>query len=136
MSWALHALAIGLLWGPAGRWVGDSLAALRLEDHPRRGGAPGAGTRIGQAERVLVYLALVGGQPGLVAVVLGLKTLVRYPEVRVAAERDASAPDGEPGAEPVVRGQRFAEYYLVGTLLSVLCAVAVALIVETLLGQG
>ncbi len=55
--------------------------------------------------------------PALLAVLLGMKTLIRYPEVRVAAERD-------PGSTEL----RMAEYYLVGTLVSIAVGVTMPLL--------
>lgn len=71
-------------------------------------GTFGAGTMIGLTERFLMYGSIVAGHPGFIAVVLALKSVVRYPEVKHSADRGADAP---PGAFQ-------AEYYLVGTLVS------------------
>lgn len=108
-----------------GGWLaGEVLSELRLANPGDRArpGAWGAGRTIGRAERFLVYLAILAEQPALLAVLVGLKTLVRYPEVQEAARHGADEGAG-----------RFAEYYLVGTLVSLSVGVACPLVARGLL---
>jgi len=101
-------------------WV---LRRLRLvNDDLDQRGTKGAGATIGMAERFLTYLTVAGGQTGLLAALVALKTVVRYPEVRLAAERKKTARQAGEGV--VDDGGRFAEYYLVGTLVSLCVGVS------------
>lgn len=70
-----------------------------------------AGRRIGTLERALVLVLAVAGQWSAIALVIAAKSVARFEDLKDRA---------------------FAEYYLVGTLASVLVAVAVALGVEAL----
>ncbi|MGM0575216.1 MAG: hypothetical protein ACQEXJ_05755 [Myxococcota bacterium] len=123
---AIHAAALGFSLGAGGAFTGWLLNRLRLVNADLGGpGALGAGRVIGVSERFLVYMAVAFQVPTLLAVLVGVKTIVRYPEVRVAAERRR---DGPPGSEP-----RFAEYYLVGTLVSIAIGVASPLLAKVAL---
>jgi hypothetical protein len=84
----------------------------------------GAGRVIGGLERFLVYLAIIVHAPLLIAVVIGAKTIVRFPEL---AQRGEIA---SPGSD---RPSNFAEYYLVGTLLSLSVGVLGPLLVQFVL---
>lgn len=70
-----------------------------------------AGRRIGTIERLLVMVLALGGQWSAIALVVAAKSIARFEELK---ERP------------------FAEYFLVGTLASVLVAVALALAVQAL----
>jgi hypothetical protein len=76
-------------------------------------GIPTAGRYIGWAERAIVYGAVVLGRPEAVIVVLTGKSIARFPSFDQEA---------------------FAEYYLIGTLLSLGSAVAIGLSVRVILG--
>jgi hypothetical protein len=99
---------------------------LRLADGADSGRVRGAhaeqvlrgGAWIGAFERTAVFAALVAGWPEGLAVVLALKGLGRYSELRA----DAGGP-GEPTA-PDAGG--VAERFIIGTFASVLWAVACA----------
>ena len=99
---------------------------LRLADAGDNGRRRGAhaeavlrgGAWIGAFERAAVFAALVAGWPEGLAVVLALKGLGRYSELR----SDAPAP----GATPAAEGGGVAERYIIGTFASVLWAVACA----------
>lgn len=69
------------------------------------------GTWIGVLERIAIFATLVAGWPEGVAIVLGVKGLGRYPELRASDE----------GAHTGV-----AERFIIGTLTSVLWAAACA----------
>jgi F0F1-type ATP synthase membrane subunit c/vacuolar-type H+-ATPase subunit K len=69
------------------------------------------GAVIGALERGAIYAALVAGWPEGIAVVLAVKGLARYPELR--------APD-QPG---IVTPQAVAERFIIGTFISVLWSV-------------
>jgi ABC-type phosphate transport system permease subunit len=72
-----------------------------------------AGRWIGLLERTLVYGALCAGRPDAVVIVVTIKSIARFPQFKTEA---------------------FAEYYLVGTLLSLLAALTVGATVRVLLG--
>ncbi|HEY7926997.1 MAG TPA: hypothetical protein VIG86_06195 [Candidatus Dormibacteraeota bacterium] len=73
-------------------------------------GAPAGGKVIGVLERTLVYSAVLLGHPEAVALVVAVKSVVRYPDF--AKERS------------------FAEYFLIGSLLSLIFALAVGYLVS------
>jgi hypothetical protein len=90
-----------------------ALSVLRLADHGRHTAGPGpsdpnvlhAGAWMGSMERLAVSASLLAGWPEGIAVVLAVKGLGRYPELRVAAA---------------------AERFIIGTFASVLWAAACA----------
>lgn len=71
------------------------------------------GRLIGMLERLLIFMMAASGQYTAVGFVLALKAAIRFPELK---ERD------------------FAEYVLIGTLLSTILAIGVALSINLLLG--
>jgi hypothetical protein len=81
------------------------------------------GSWIGALERLAIFVSLVSGMPEGVAVVLAVKGLGRYPELKVDR---ASRADGNVDRSAV--GERF----IIGTFVSVLWAAACAYLV---LGQ-
>lgn len=87
-----------------------TVAVLRAAEgttHTPAGGTPLKGGRvIGVLERVLVCVSLVAGWPEGIAIVMAIKALGRYPELR--------------------RGDGASERFIIGTLASVLWAVACA----------
>jgi hypothetical protein len=87
---------------------GCSLVKLAVvgPDRPRaaESAALGRGETIGYLERLLIMLAVFAGQWGLVGLVMAAKSIARFKELD---------------------NKEFAEYYLVGTLTSVLVAVVV-----------
>jgi hypothetical protein len=72
------------------------------------------GALIGSLERMAIYTALVTGWPEGIAVVLAIKGLARYPELR--------SPDQPASVTP----QAVAERFIIGTFTSVLWAVLCA----------
>lgn len=85
------------------------------------------GAWIGGFERTGVFAALVAGWPEGIAVVLGLKGLGRYSELK----SDGSYRGGPEHTPPVQGG--VAERFIIGTFCSVLWAVACAGVVAGLL---
>jgi hypothetical protein len=71
-----------------------------------------AGRWIGLLERTLIYGSLCAGRPDGVVIVITIKSIARFPQFKMEA---------------------FAEYYLVGTLLSLLAALIVGGAVRVLL---
>ena len=71
-----------------------------------------AGRYIGWLERALLYAFVLTGVPSAAAGVVALKSVARFPSFRE---------------------ERFAEYYLIGTLASVLVATCTAMAVRALL---
>jgi hypothetical protein len=76
-------------------------------------GAPAGGKAIGILERALVYGAVLVGHPEAAALVVAVKSVARYPEF--------------------AHDRKFAEYFLVGTLLSLLVALGVAYLIRAAL---
>lgn len=72
-----------------------------------------AGRVIGALERLLILILFMGGNTGVVGLVITAKGLIRFPEINKSRE--------------------FAEYFLVGTLLSVIGALASAAILMKLI---
>jgi len=108
------AITLGLLATvfPLGAAIGTLTApwAREVERHfGRSEGLPaslqGAGAYIGWLERSAIFVAVVLGHPGAIAVIFTAKSLARFPSFT----REA-----------------FAEYYLIGTLLSLFGATAAA----------
>jgi len=89
-----------------GRWV-EPFAAHLGERHP---GLARAGRMIGLIERALIFIAVLLRIEALVGFVVAAKAILRFPEIR------------EPGH------QALAEYYLVGSLASVLWAVVIGVL--------
>ena len=87
------------------------------------------GAWIGGFERTGVFAALVSGWPEGIAVVLGLKGLGRYSELK------SDGPSGGPEPGATVQGG-VAERFIIGTFCSVLWAVACAGVVAGLLASG
>ncbi|MGZ8743907.1 MAG: hypothetical protein ACXWXO_13400 [Nocardioides sp.] len=101
-------------------------AVLGLADSADSGRVRGAhaeqvlrgGAWIGAFERTAVFASLVAGWPEGLAVVLALKGLGRYSELRADA--------GEPGRPAAPDAGGVAERFIIGTFASVLWAVACA----------
>jgi hypothetical protein len=136
LAWLVTTVTLG---GSVAKYVLDRLepaAPVAL-----RPGTRHAGRWIGYAERTLVYLAIVGELPWIVPVVVGLKTLVRFPEIqsasRAAPEEPGQRHDHDaPSAGTGRPSGSFVEYYLVGTLVSLASAVIVGLVARQLVGEG
>jgi hypothetical protein len=84
------------------------------EDAELPSGAPAGGKAIGMLERALVYAAVLVGHPEAAALVVAVKSVARYPEF--------------------THDRKFAEYFLVGTLLSLLVALGVGYLIRAALG--
>jgi len=102
-------VAIGILTAPWAREVERHFGPS--EELPR--GLQGAGAYIGWLERSAIFIAVVLGHPGAVAAIFTAKSLARFPSF----SREA-----------------FAEYYLIGTLLSLFGATAAAVGIRLALG--
>jgi hypothetical protein len=116
-------VALGLLaiFG-GGAAIGGLLGRLDLtaeQESADRGGDPprksieNAGRYIGWLERGLIFTVIVAGMPSAAALILGIKTAARFPQFE--------------------HQERFVEYYLIGTLLSLSVALAAALAARALL---
>jgi hypothetical protein len=106
----------------ADREDGRGRAGVEAAASVLRGGA-----WIGGFERTGVFAALVSGWPEGIAVVLGLKGLGRYSELK------SDSPSGAADPAPTLQGG-VAERFIIGTFCSVLWAVACAGVVAGLLG--
>jgi hypothetical protein len=80
-------------------------------------GAPAGGRVIGMPERAFAYGGVLVGHPETVALVVAVKSVARYPEFKGR------------------NGRRFAEYFLIGTLLSLLFALGVAYLISAALAS-
>jgi len=106
-------------------WVGAVVVGLLVKPYAERlkqrgGSAEGleqAGRTIGKCERALIYLALITGNDAFIGFVVAAKALLRLPEARDERAQGAS------------------EYFLVGTLLSVVWAVVAGLATRAILGN-
>jgi hypothetical protein len=84
----------------------------QLEQRPESTTLARAGRYIGWLERALLYAFVLTGVPGAAAAVVALKSVARFPSFSE---------------------ERFAEYYLIGTLASVLVATCTAMAVRAAL---
>ena len=102
---------------PAGVLIGRLLdpfaRALRASEAERLPGLRNAGRLIGWLERTLLYGLILAGAPDAAAVVIAAKSIARF---------------------PAFSDERFAEYYLIGTLLSFLTAAGIGVAVRAALG--
>jgi hypothetical protein len=80
-------------------------------------GAPAGGRVIGMLERAFAYAGVLLGHPETAALIVALKSVARFPEFQ-----------GK-------NGRRFAEYFLIGTLLSLLVALGVAYLIRAALSD-
>lgn len=112
--------AVGTLAIFAFNWTGGStvvsgtLATLEvgLEGEEESSGIPGTGHLIGILERTFTLILIVLGQWAAIALLLTAKSIARFEELK---------------------DRRFAEYYLVGTLTSLLVATVTGLLLRALL---
>lgn len=119
----LNLPAVGLVvasfafnWGGGAAMVQGVLARFRLEEDPageHGESVPGSGRAIGILERILLLPLVILGEWGGIGLILAAKSLARFKEL-----------DSRP----------FAEYYLIGTLTSVVVATGTGLVVRALLG--
>jgi hypothetical protein len=79
-------------------------------------GAAAGGKAIGMLERALVYGAVLVGHPEAAALVVAVKSVARFPDF--------------------AHDRKFAEYFLVGTLLSLLVALAVGYLIRAALSAA
>ena len=106
--------------GPLTTLVFDGVDRREPSDHLREAGQVlRGGAWIGGLERLAVFATLLAGWPEGLAVVLAVKGLGRYPELRAAEEGVRT------GA---------AERFIIGTLVSVLWAAACAGVVVLVVG--
>ena len=113
-------LIAGVLAILGGGPLTTSIMALADRGNPRKqstqvaGEVLRGGALIGALERAAIFGAVVSGWPEGLAVILALKGLARYPELR--------SPDQPQSVTP----QAVAERFIIGTFTSVLWAVACA----------
>ncbi len=101
-------------------WLVDR-GSSRADTMERAGEVLRGGAWIGAFERAAVFAALAAGWPEGLAVVLALKGLGRYSELRGDARRGGRGVLRRPGASGGV-----AERFIIGTFASVLWACACA----------
>ena len=92
------------------KFVGHFLAPYKDLDSTKKSmGLSGAGRKIGQVERAIILTLALMGEFGTISFVFVAKSMARFEQLK---ER------------------QFAEYYLLGTLLSIFFALATALLVQ------
>jgi len=101
--------AIGALTRPWAQAIQRRIE--HTQELPR--GLAGAGAYIGWLERSAIFVAIVLGHPGAVAAIFTAKSIARFPSFKEEA---------------------FAEYYLIGTLLSIFGATAAGVAIRLALG--
>lgn len=103
---AAGAIAATLAGGPAvGLFMAPHAAALAGEGEAPAG-LPGAGRAIGLLERALIFLMMLGGQPGGIGFLIAAKSILRF--------------------DMASRDQKLGEYVIIGTLASFGWAIAAA----------
>lgn len=105
-------VGILLITSPAGILVGKLTQEYRdnLDEVDRSVSLPKAGKLIGILERIFVFIAIIIGQLSIVGFLIAAKSILRYSDSKYVNN-------------PV----RMSEYVIIGTLMSVLIAVLVAL---------
>jgi hypothetical protein len=96
-----------------GRVLRPFARALAVGHADRVPGLEHAGRLIGWLERTLLYGLILAGAPDAAAVVIAAKSIARF---------------------PAFSEEKFAEYYLIGTLLSFLIAAGLGVAVRAALG--
>jgi hypothetical protein len=116
---ASGALAAVFLGGSVVAWVLSPFTELLAkEEAPEKlNSLKHAGTLIGWLERALFFALLAGGAPEAAAVALTAKSVARFPLLSQHQEG-------------------FAEYFLIGTLASLVVALAAAVAVRAAVGLG
>jgi hypothetical protein len=107
--------------GLAAVFLGGAFIGMLLHPFAERVGRPGsdvrgmehAGRIIGWIERALLYSLVLVGAPGAAALVIAGKSVARFPSFKE---------------------ERFAEYYLIGSLMSLAIALGAALAVRAIIG--
>ncbi len=100
---------------PVGLLIGEGeLWDLKKAKPQTEEAQTGAGTMIGYLERLIVFFLIICGQIGAVGFVIAAKAVIRFPEI---------SSDNTSGAKAAL-----AEYYLIGTLLSMSFAFAIPLL--------
>jgi len=101
---------------------GGWLVSKIVEQFPKPAiGSPDAGRRIGELERILIYIFVVSGQWSAVGFLVTAKSILRFPEIKDT--------DGKLDADQTAA---YAEYVIIGTLSSFLVAIAVAQLMTSL----
>ena len=105
LGWAA---ALLLIHKPANILIANILSGYKPSDKKEPEGTDrNAGRMIGTLERIIMVIFISIGQYSAVGLVLTAKSIARY--------------------DRISKDQAFAEYYLLGTLLSTICAVIAAL---------
>jgi len=111
---SLLLIVLGLLciWRPIGSLIkhGD-IWDLSKNGDESDGTQKGAGKMIGYLERTIVLFLLLYGQYGAISFVIAAKSVIRFPEISQANQKRA-----------------LAEYYLIGTLLSMTSVFVIAVL--------
>lgn len=106
-------IILGLLWilRPIGMLIGKGeIWDLSKSGNAQTESQKGAGKMIGYLERIIVFLLLINGQYGSIAFVIAAKSVARFPEIKEGDVRS------------------LAEYYLIGTLLSMLSVFVISIL--------
>ncbi|MGA9869865.1 MAG: hypothetical protein WBQ44_01770 [Rhodococcus sp. (in: high G+C Gram-positive bacteria)] len=112
--------------------LGGSTIVTAVFRVARRNGNPGpdeqagplhGGRTIGALERAAVAASILSGWPEGIAIVLAVKGLARYPELRADEHRTDERP--APGSPQTPAASSASEQFIIGTFTSVMWAVAV-----------
>lgn len=92
--------------------LNDSAVVTVTEDHDLAPAQDGAGALIGTLERVISFALLISGQIAVIGLIFTAKSIARFDRIQ--------------------KDQRFAEYYLIGSLSSLIICVVVSAFVLVL----
>jgi len=111
-NWVSVILGLLIILRPVGMLIAEGdIWDFSIIEPPPREAQQGSGKMIGYLERVMVFFLLLNNQFGAVAFVIAAKSVTRFPEISTKNE-----------------GRSQAEYYLIGTLLSMVSVFSVALL--------
>lgn len=110
-------MACVFVGGAVVAWILSPFTDALAEEGFARPSLANAGRYIGWSERAVLFAFVIGGEPQAAAVALAAKSFARFPTLR----------DHEEG---------FAEYFLIGSLVSIAIAVGAAIGTRAALGIG
>jgi hypothetical protein len=115
--WTLSLAYITVIW-PAGLWLGKITEPWRKElDKSRFQGLEKAGLWIGRLERILILTFVLLNRYEAIGFLIAAKSILRFSEIKSSNDR------------------KEAEYILVGTMLSFVFAILIAVLTTWLLKQ-
>lgn len=88
-------------------WGSELVVTTLLPSNPCKGGLSSGGRRIGYLERLLIFIFVMAGSYEAIGFLVTAKSILRFGESR--------------------KDQKYAEYVLLGTLASFLCATVIGI---------